>query len=530
MAVSDGRSYEQFLYGRLTALRAGQFRATLEAAVAQGRLSRAVATLSSEGIAMHEPAMAGREGEIFEIGFAQMPRLAALLDIMHNALGFIVVSDILSGVCDPRKPPASAIEAARALHSQLNAWLSERLESLNHKRQAQRMRAFLATSGRVAAEAVDNEAILAFWSTIGISERDESVDGFRLFRSAASAMLRFRKALVDVQSARNLESALSRAIPARDDDPNLELEQPRVDVVESWRSPLEALLSPPADRVKWLTQKEQSQLGNFLGGAAASVDKGDEADEEEVHDASFRGLFGQDRFELSFWPTLLRADVFGAAQASIVARLRKRVPADAAVEQSIMGLASRAYEDAVDAYREVRQQLHLECLACLGALMETGGAEAAILLNHLAGRSVLEALCGLTSSAPWLNDAEADDDLGEEITARALALRIGSAMKTAIANPGPIKSEEARALMNEIRTASRKVNRSGFRKEDRTSDACIQGLRHGALAAIDVVRELDRLLQALSDTSKDLDLASDQARFYEGFGALYAKTAQQQTI
>src|SRR5262249_23657085 len=144
--------------------------------------------------------------------------------------------------------------------------------------------------------------------------------------------------------------------------------------------------------------------------------------------------------------------------------------------------------------------------------------------------SVLEALCGLTSSAPWLNDAEADDDLGEEITARALALRIGSAMKTAIANPGSIKSEEARGLMNEIRTASRKVNRSGFRKEDRTSDACIQGLRHGALAAIDVVRELDRLLQALSDTSKDLDLASDQARFHEGFGALYAKTAQQQTI
>jgi hypothetical protein len=524
MALADGRSYEQFLYGRLTALRAGQFRAALEAAVAQGRLSRAVATLSSEGIAMHEPAVAGRQGEPFEIGFAQMPRLAALLDIMHNALGFIVVSDILSGVCDRRKPPASAIEVARALHSQVNAWLSERLESLNHKRQAQRMRAFLATRGRVAAETVDNEAILAFWSTIGISEQDESVDGFRLYRSAASAMVRFRKALVDVQSARNLESALSRAIPARDDAPDLELEQPRADIVESWRSPLEALLSPPADRVKWLTQKEQSQLGNFLGGAAASVDKGEEADDEEVHDASFRGLFGEDRFELSFWPTLLRADVFGAAQASIVARLRKRVPADAAVAQSMAGLGSTAYEDAADAYKEVHQQLHLECLACLGALMETGSAEAAVLLNHLAGRSVLEALFSLSS--PYVDDGDSDTELEEEAPGCAFELRIGSAMRAAIADPDAIKSDESRALMNDIRAASRKVNRSGFRKEDRQDDACIRGLRSGALAVVDVLRELDRLLQALSDMSKELDLASDQARFHEGFRALYGETAQ----
>jgi hypothetical protein len=102
-------------------------------------------------------------------------------------------------------------------------------------------------------------------------------------------------------------------------------------------------------------------------------------------------------------------------------------------------------------------------------------------------------------------------------------------MKAAIADPGAIKSAEARALMNAIRTASRKVNRLGFRKQDRTSDACIQGLRHGALAATDVVRELDRLLQSLSDNSKELELASDQARFHEGFRALYARIAQQQS-
>jgi hypothetical protein len=525
MAVADGRSYEQFLYERLTTLRAGQFRAALEAAAAQGRLPRTVATLSSEGIKMHEPAMAGRQGESFEIGFAQMPRLAALLDILHNALGFVVVSDILYGVCQQRQPPASATEVARTLHSEMNAWLAVRLESLNHKRQAQKMRGFLASRGRVAPEAVDNEAILAFWSTIGIGEGDDRVDGFRMYRSAASAMLRFRKALIDVQTARNLEGALTRVGPARDDAPDLELEQPRGDVVESWRSPLAGLLSPPADRVKWLTQKEQSQLSNFLGGAAGTAEQGDEHNEEEVQTAAnVRGLFGQDRFQLSFWPTLMRADVFGAAQASIVARLRKRVPVGAAVEQSMTGLGPNAYDDAVEAYREVRQQLHLECLACLAALMEAGCTEAAVLINHLAGRSILESLVG--TSSPQVDDPDSEDDLDEKQPERALTLRVRSAMKAAFADPGAIKSDQARLLINEIRTASRKVNRSGFRKEDRQDEACIQGLRHGALAAIDALSELDRLLQVLSGVSKELDLASDLARFHEGFRALYAHIAE----
>src|SRR5215468_8531225 len=89
MAVADGRDYARFIYVRLAALRARHFRQVLEAAVAEGRLPKRVAVLSDSGVHLNEPALAapGDAPTAFEIDFAQMPRLAALIDVMHNALG-----------------------------------------------------------------------------------------------------------------------------------------------------------------------------------------------------------------------------------------------------------------------------------------------------------------------------------------------------------------------------------------------------------------------------------------------------------
>ena len=196
MAAADGRDYMRFLYLRLTALRARQFRSALQAAVAEGRLPTHVAMLTDTGLLLQEPALTPRAGarEQFEIDFAQMPRLAALLDFLHNALGFAAIADLLAPLLQRGTPAGSADEVARSLHAALNAWLSERLESANHIRQAQRMRAFLAGRGRVAPEAVDDESILLFWTSVAEAADDDRIEGFRLYRSAACALLRYRQA------------------------------------------------------------------------------------------------------------------------------------------------------------------------------------------------------------------------------------------------------------------------------------------------------------------------------------------------
>ena len=184
---------------------------------------------------LQEPALAPRAGarEQFEIDFAQMPRLAALLDFLHNALGFAAIADLLAPLCAAGRARRSADEVARSLHAALNAWLSERLESANHLRQAQRMRAFLASRGRVAPEAVDDEAILLFWTSVAEAADDDRIEGFRLYRSAACALLRYRQALarrgggqafggVARSRAGDAEPANSRSI-RRSGEPGIEL-------------------------------------------------------------------------------------------------------------------------------------------------------------------------------------------------------------------------------------------------------------------------------------------------------------------
>ncbi len=163
MAIADGRDYIRFLYVRLTLLRARQFRQLLERAAAEGRLHSGVAKLSENGVRFSEAELAAPDGGAFEIDYGQMPRLAALLDLLHNALGFAAVADLLAPMLSQDVPASSANDIARSLHAALNAWLGERLESANHLLQAQRIRVFLVKRGRVAPEAIDDESILAFW-------------------------------------------------------------------------------------------------------------------------------------------------------------------------------------------------------------------------------------------------------------------------------------------------------------------------------------------------------------------------------
>jgi hypothetical protein len=521
MAIANGRDYVRFLYVQLTALRSRHFQYALEEAVAQGRLQRAVATLSGTGIHLREPALLLQAGahEQFEIDFAQMPRLAALLDFLHNALGFTVVADLLAPLLGQDAPPKHADEVARTLHAALNAWLSPRLESANHILQAQRMRAFLASRGRIAPDAIDDEGILLFWIAMAQAPEDERIDGFRLYRSVAAAMLRYRAALRDAAAARHLEDAMGRGFePANDFAMDEGATQG-----EPWRSPLRGLALPPADRVKWFTKKEQRALLNYLGGPAGDAEDEetpDGADSNEVGGWS-GGLAGEERFDLSYWLTLLRADVFGAAQASIVARLRKRVPVSEAVAQAMTPVDRvAAYTAAAAIYADLREQLHFESLAALALLAEAGAPEAVFLLEGLGGREAVRAVLGfMMSDASPGEDEEAGED--EESGAEEVRNQIVPALQAALADPDSVRHGPGRKVLLDAATARRKVSRAGFRREDRTDADMIAALRSGAGAVFEVIRELDRLTAVLSQKAPGGDIAADVSRFHDAFQRIY---------
>jgi hypothetical protein len=534
MAVADGRAdYIRFLYERVGALRARLFRQLLERAAAEGRLPKSIATLTENGAQLREAALTpqGAPQDAFEIDFAQMPRLAALLDIMHNSLGFAAVADLLAPLL-PKigAPTSSADEVARSLQAALNAWLSERLESNNHILQAQQIRGFIAGRGRLAPETVDDETILLFWIKAAEADETERIEGFRLYRTTAAAMFRYRQALRDAIAERYLEEALGRGLePANDSFANDEVASNG----EPWRSPLRTLYKPPASRVKWLTAREQHALLNYLGGPADNANGADaDADASDpigdADDAAWKGgLAGDGRFSLAHWLTLLRADVFGAVQASIVGRLRKRSDAETAIVQAMETLDSAAYAAAASAYVELRAQLHVESLAALALLMEAGAAEAMILLRGLGGDDAAAEIIGTARQQPALVDDEAvdEEDEGEE-TVDNLVRAIAPRLTAAIADPTTIAEGAGRALLAQAATARRKVSRAGFRREDRADPEMATALRAGATAVFDVIHELDRLSVALSIKAAGSDLAGDRARFVATFRRIYLGRAE----
>jgi hypothetical protein len=210
--------------------------------------------------------------------------------------------------------------------------------------------------------------------------------------------------------------------------------------------------------------------------------------------------------------TLLRADVFGAAQAAIVARLRKRVPAADAIMQAMTPVDDAAYATCTAAYADLRSQLQRECLAALAILMEAGAADAAILLNYLAGRTAVDAVVGAAAQRVMLSE----DD---EANGAAVRSAIAPALRAVIADPDSVPA--AGKLLREALTAARQVNRVGFRREDRGDAEFVAALSRGAPAVVAVVRELDRLLGALAAKTPPDDAAADRERFVAVFRSMY---------
>jgi hypothetical protein len=236
-------------------------------------------------------------------------------------------------------------------------------------------------------------------------------------------------------------------------------------------------------------------------------------DDSGAADAWKGGLAGDDRFDVAFWLTLLRADVFGAAQASIVGKLRKRAVGVAAIEQTIGQVDDTAYATAARFYADVREQLRLESLAALAMLMEAGAVEAILLLEALGGTHMVRQVIG-----PRAGGLMAGAD---EVCQERLREQIAPLLKGALANPSSVAEGAARAVIQEAIAATRKVNRIGFRREHRSDSEILAALKDGASAISAIVGELDRLTAILLPKVTAADLKGDRERFAATFRRLY---------
>jgi hypothetical protein len=542
-ALCSIRTYVEFVYQ--PALRRDRFESAVRAAKQAGRLPDDLVTVSKGAVRLLEPEMAtmsASPGEGFEITFAQMPRLAAFVFVLDNTVGYAAVADVLRPLTTRGRPSSPAREIARLLRNRFNEWLSVRLESQRYREQAKTIQAFLVRERATTPDKINDRLIFEFWReratdwsqkirlarsrarmlrlqdnpgeakveeqkrlTAARAARDE---GFRLYGSTARTMLRFRQALEDALAERKLRETL----PLSGNDPDEAEEFWVVEARPTWVSPIAKLDSSGAKVVTWLTNLERRRLSNYLSGGAPG--ETEEGDGEHISDGA---LMKGAPYDLRLVRTLLRVDVFGAAQARIISRLKKRQAGSPAVSDVFAQIGEDAYHKLAAEYRDLHDQVRLEALAALHILGTAGEPVAILLVEYLGGDLLKKKLLAIEAPEPQnVIPLRALRDQGEKIDEEGKALsRVGRKLAYVFNGRDARRQsgEDLAALVEQALRARRLVHRHGFRPQDQAEPEMRHALCDGVPELIRLNAELRRLLDRLNHDALLSSATRDRRRF-----------------
>lgn len=310
--------------------------------------------------------------EIFSISYGRMPLAAAFVEFLIGAVGFPALDDAIA----PALAAKSAVkqqrgEAANRLASLLHHYLAERLCPAQSQRKLAAMLGFLEQRGDLASRAITDEAVLAFW--LAQSETPAEGVDFRTFRAVLDA---FADLLTILAHAPDL-AGLERSLPLGPDGEKGEIDPDRiaalVESIDDAANPLARLGEDPAGSVKFLTGARAEMMNTIcrLGPAA-----------------------------LVLCLSVLRADVFGHAQARLTQALRRRA-GSAEIEDLCHHGTETDYTAWQDDLAATRRQIDTALLACAHVLAQAGRAR----LPEDAARNGAKAFKSITrqgfAGEPW---------------------------------------------------------------------------------------------------------------------------------
>jgi hypothetical protein len=496
MALCSSKHYTEALYVRVRLFTAANFRR----AVSESTPSTHAVCVEANRVVFLEPAMRSetQPDKPFDLSFAQMPRLAILLDLLHNSMGHAATEshkgegtrDLFRPILGA-EPAISADEVARRVHSALETWLSQALTTseANRKpstlvRKAKTIGSFLIKRSKWRADAIDDDQIFAFWS------RYASADGdFRSYKQVARSVLRYRRSLAVMEAeSGSLQLGAGRG--------EIDLNRIAIEPLEfvDWRSPLRTLLSEPCRKVKWLKDMEYDGLANFLDfGARAVVEADGSAGSVCGPDAQYLStlvsyirlpdggaLMGPDRFELAFTRTLLRVDLFGPVQAAITNALRKGVDAPAAVAHGLSLADEESYEHVAGEYQRIRDQAREAALAALYHLGTEGNFSALLLVAELFGNKAQTSFAAMIRAAVAAGGVCAD---------REAAVR--TVLRDAFRRTMPA-ADDVSQIVAACAEVARRTTKKGFKPKER---AILCECFPAAVPALgQLIAELDRLV------------------------------------
>lgn len=472
-ADSSADGYEAFFWG------SGPARAAAFRAYADGNLVMTTGVSSAKsGLKL------GYSDGDFTVTYSRMPFLSALLEFLVTSIGYRAVDDAVEPL-RARGVMAKQVSAvAKDLASQVYAFLKDHLSTAQSQRKFRRLIGFLDSTADASPEAVDDEIVLEFWL-----RESGGADGadFKTYRAVYLAFLRFLQALAAARDHDNLENVrvLGADRAAGEVDPH-ELET-GMEALEEFENPLEILTAEPCDAVRFLTKTEARALELLVESDSLA-----------------------DRLPLS----LLRCEVFGAAQARITQGLRRRlIPADfiALIDDSI----ALDYETSRSRFAMLTDHVERLLLASFHALAEAGRAEAITVLLRLRPE--------LDYSPLAAHFAAADSGGGNVVplAQHGVAARFATLFAATDSLTEPLQD-----FVTEAKAAFGALSRQGFRDRDLGDGSVADGFADGEEPLFKLRARLAGFGQSLARTKSGEEawraqFEADRTVFLRQFHSLY---------
>ena len=392
------------------------------------------------------------EVDVFQISFARMPLLAALLEFMLTTIGFPEIDEMTSAVRDRAVTHEAVLETARAMQRSLYAYLKDHLPPVQRQRRERHFLDYVDqhAGNRTDANAITDDVVLGYWLAFAEGSDIEA----KTYRGVYETARRLIIAL-DVAEDR-LSSRHARTIgtdfEAGEIDPaNLDAV---VSALDDGESPLQRLIETCGEQVKFINVSEAEVLSDL-----------------PLNDGTARRMP----------KSVLRNAVFGAVQLRLTMALRR----GDALAQPLPSAADEFYQARLALYNAVISGTEKLALAAMWALHQAQRNEA------------IELALKLAPDINWGGLARHDNDAGSENVVSIAA--VGALNKFFELEPNA-RGDELSALLADAKRAWRQVNRAGFR-----DDALEISVDVMAEAVPDVLRLIDATRQLLDRDFKPVD-------------------------
>lgn len=420
----------------------------------------------------------------FLVTFGRMPFLSALLDFLVTALGYRAVDVAVAPLLRRGATAATASDVAKDLAAQVYAYLKENLTSAQSQRKFRSILGFLEGGGDASPESVDDDIVLAFWL------RESGEDGasdFKTFRAVYLAFLRYIQALRAARDHHALESPRTLGTDPEAGEVEPGSDSLRIGLPDEAENPLERLMRDPCDSVRFLTKAEAKGLDLLM-------ESGPQACQLPL--------------------SLLRCEVFGAAQARITQGKRRKLNRSA-FHALIDDCVVQDYDDMRARFSSLAGHVERLLLAAFHALAESGRAEAIAVLLKM--RPTLD----YSPLAPYFVASENEAARVESLSRHGVAARFST-----LVSATDMLDEPLRAFVLDARTAFGGFSRQGFRDRDLGKESVSDGFAaaetplfviRDALSAF--LRTLDR--RGMDPIGRREKFEADRATFRRQFHYLY---------